>query len=731
MKRTVVMSVMLVTAAAAGVPRLTALIQTRAALPVAAHAQGTDVVPAGHNSVALRQVELFADVVGFFQYGGLVRGNSSSTLYFRSGQINDVLKSLVFQDAGGGQVGQADFPSSQPLSVTLRSFLINLDGSPGMAGILGQLRGHSITLAIDQTPARTLHGRVVDVVQRPVYDPAAKPGAALHLCWYVNLYSVAGGLQSVRLSRVASLHISNDKLAGALKQALGALAGRTNAHKRPLTLMFKGNGTRPVQFAYLLETPLWRLSYRLILPAKPGVKPQLEMMAIIANQTDMNWRHISLHLMGSRPLSYIQDLYRPIYQWRPVLPLARDVSLWPQTYGRGMAASSGNEAAAFGGAKPSFALPASHEWRARLALLMPNAAAKAPAAALQFAQQNQSVLPMFNPLQGLEAMAHSSKAHPAFDYRADNVSVAAQQSAMIPIFITPVTGHKLDLFDATPGGLHPLRSVRLTNNTGKFLMAGPMTVLRGGTYAGDSMVSELGQKASQIVSYAVDQSVTVRAGNTWSHGVLLSAGLNHGSLLLTHADDAHSGYSVVNRSDLPRHLIIRENRWSGWHVAAPVKRASRRGDQDQYTIDVPAGKTVKLAILRRRVATDQIALVGYSRSSLKALLKRPHLPDTIIQAINQAIALRRTLAHKQSRLSETLATEARIQAYQAHLRRNLQALNLANTVYNTMAQALANQETKLEAERKIESKNRGAVQAAQDALAAFWQSTKVGPTAAR
>ncbi|MGC8553699.1 MAG: hypothetical protein ACP5O7_12675 [Phycisphaerae bacterium] len=302
---------------------------------------------------------------------------------------------------------------------------------------------------------------------------------------------------------------------------------------------------------------------------------------------------------------------------------------------------------------------------------------------------------------------------------------------MIPIFISPVAGEPLDVFNAGPGAVHPLRSVRLNNDTGKYLPAGPMTILVGGTYAGDTLLAALGRKARRIVSYAVDQSVSVQAVGTWSSSVLLSCALNDGSLTLTHADDAHSGYRVVNRGVRSRSVLIRENRWSGWHVAAPVKRAKRRGGVDQFTLDVPGGQSVKLAILRRRVAGDQVYLVGCNRSALKNIMRRPHMPDAIVRAIKQAIELRQTAAHALVGLNTTLAHEARIQAYEAHLRRNLQALGKASTVYTSMAYDLAGQETLLAAARTVESQYRAAVLAAQANIAKFWKEENVPPAAAK
>jgi len=53
----------------------------------------------------LRHVVLFTSGVGFFEHEGLVHGDQTVTMSFRSDQINDILKSMVLQDHGGGTIG--------------------------------------------------------------------------------------------------------------------------------------------------------------------------------------------------------------------------------------------------------------------------------------------------------------------------------------------------------------------------------------------------------------------------------------------------------------------------------------------------------------------------------------------------------------------------------------------------------------------------------------------------
>jgi len=56
------------------------------------------------SEVPVSTVVLFSSGVGYFEHAGMVHGNGTTELRFRTSQMNDVLKSLVLQDMDGGRV---------------------------------------------------------------------------------------------------------------------------------------------------------------------------------------------------------------------------------------------------------------------------------------------------------------------------------------------------------------------------------------------------------------------------------------------------------------------------------------------------------------------------------------------------------------------------------------------------------------------------------------------------
>src|SRR6187399_1222379 len=113
----------------------------RIALGLAATAAGTLIAaePAGKTALPLREVILYTSGVGYFERAAEIEGAATTELRFRTEDINDLLKSLVVQDLGGGQVGVITYDSRDPISKTLGSFAINLTTNPSMRDLLNQM----------------------------------------------------------------------------------------------------------------------------------------------------------------------------------------------------------------------------------------------------------------------------------------------------------------------------------------------------------------------------------------------------------------------------------------------------------------------------------------------------------------------------------------------------------------------------------------------------------------
>src|SRR5262249_60864917 len=70
-------------------------------------------------------VILYSSGVGYFQREGKVTGNTRIDLSFPASDINDLLKSMVLRDLGGGHVSAASYDSHDPGHKTPQAFPLN------------------------------------------------------------------------------------------------------------------------------------------------------------------------------------------------------------------------------------------------------------------------------------------------------------------------------------------------------------------------------------------------------------------------------------------------------------------------------------------------------------------------------------------------------------------------------------------------------------------------------
>jgi len=282
----------------------------------------------------IKQVVLFNSGVGYFQREGEVAGNVRLNLTFNVGDINDLLKSLVLQDLGGGRVSTVHYDSQDPLEKILHSFALDLNTNPTFGQILNQARGEKVEVLRrekkDAPPAK-LTGIVVGMEARS--QPAGKDKDTTTEVELLNL-STANGIESLPMEQVLAVRFLSPRLESEFHRALEVLAASHDTQKKSVSLGFDGQGKRKVRVGYVVERPIWKTSYRLRL--EPNGKVFMQGWALVENTSDDDWNDVRMVLVSGRPISYKMNLYEPLYMPRPTVEPELFASLRPPVYGGAM-----------------------------------------------------------------------------------------------------------------------------------------------------------------------------------------------------------------------------------------------------------------------------------------------------------------------------------------------------------------------------------------------------------
>jgi hypothetical protein len=281
------------------------------------------------NPLPISQVVLFNSGVGYFQRNGQVEGDARVDLQFQTGDINDLIKSLVIEDSKG-KVLPLRYDSQEPIEKTLRSFAINLSTNPSFGQILNQARGEKVELTLVANNSGlpgTITGTIIGM--ESAHRLPTPSSAATVDMEIVNL-NCAEGIRNVPINQIQRLRFMNPIIENELRRALEVVASGHDSLKKYVRLGFRGEGKRDVKVGYVTENPIWKTSYRIVLD-KDG-KTKLLGWANIENTSDEDWHDVKLTLVSGRPISFQMDLYPPLFIPRPTVEPELFASLRPPTY---------------------------------------------------------------------------------------------------------------------------------------------------------------------------------------------------------------------------------------------------------------------------------------------------------------------------------------------------------------------------------------------------------------
>ena len=283
---------------------------------------------AGDESAAaklpVRRVILYKTGVGYFEHVGRVQGDQSVRVDFTSGQLNDVLQSLTILDLNGGRIAGVNYNSEAPLSQRIGSLHLPLEETTDLSKFYAALRGARLEVA---SGTGSFTGRLLSIERKT----RVSGGTTLEVD-LATLVSDTGEVRSVELTPAVSVRLAEHDVNSEVNRYLGLLSTTRQQDIRRMTIDTTGSGDRQLYVSYISEVPVWKTTYRIVLPSKAGEQPLLQGWAVVDNTVGEDWNDVELSLVAGAPQSFIQRLSQPYYARRPVIPLPEAAQLSPQMH---------------------------------------------------------------------------------------------------------------------------------------------------------------------------------------------------------------------------------------------------------------------------------------------------------------------------------------------------------------------------------------------------------------
>jgi hypothetical protein len=628
------------------------------------------------DDLPVSRITLYRSGVGSFVREGVVEGDSDVSLRFRTDQVNDILKSMVVLDLGGGRIEGATYGSKEPLSRRLSSFAVDISDNPGRAELLDRLRGARVSV---RTAEGQQEGAVLGVERRTVVHPQGQQEDRATL----SLVTEAG-VWATDVDAILSFRLLDPELAAELQKAITALAEHRTDNVKTLDIGFRGNGARDVVVGYVHESPVWKTSYRLVLPEGPGDRLTLQGWAIVENTTEEDWENVRLSLVAGQPVSFVMDLYQPLFVDRPEVPVPTGAGARPRSYAGGQSPFQDSP-----GFERRADIPAPESLRARTGAYAP---ADADVSSLFREELMGAAMG-----KSVAAAASAETVGEVFQFTLDApVSVGRQQSAMLPIISGDIEGRRVSIFSQADGLAHPMRGVEITNDTGGQLMPGPIAVYDGQTYAGDAQIGHVSRSDERLLAYAVDLDVSARVEPKGTSTVQ-KLSIVRGMLRQQMVEESGAAYHFESNDRFrERTLIVEHPKRNGWDLVDSPEPTEVTDALYRFEAELEPGGKRTVSITQRRTRYESLALLDFNEATLLRYSREGKASDRVVEAFREAQRLRSLVQESERRISELEGERREIGQDQDRIRSNMGSIDRTSELYARYMQKLGEQESRLE-----------------------------------
>ena len=655
-------------------PRLLTSISLAILLTVSTHGQSHD-----SGRLPVKRVVLYKNGVGYFEHAARVQGTQELNIDFTTAQLNDVLKSLTVVDLGEGRISSVRYNSIAPLGERLKSLRLPFGEDVGRDDFLSAMRGARVDV---RNGATTSTGKLLSVEK--VKHQNAK-GEDLYETTEFAIVTDSGEMRSFVLSPLVSVHLADHELTSEVGRYLDLVGSSRAKDLRQMTITATGTGERNIFVSYISEVPIWKSTYRIILPdeatAKPGAKPLLQGWAIVDNTIGEDWKDVHLSLVAGAPQSFVQNISHPFYARRPEIPLPQSVQLTPQSHeatveeepaagpqptsgvgiGSGSGGGTGNGAGAY---------------RAETGVIG-GTISSSSVANVSLKGRNFNRMMALNPgvagKQGSEAEGKSAGDFFEYDLK-QNITIGQNQSALVPIVQSRVEAEKVTLWNADSV---PLLALWIKNTSGQMLDSGSFNIIEGNTFAGEGVLEVLHPDERRLLSYAGDSALHVKTLADSSTSPYTSVRIFKGNLTLVREERKSMKYTLRNADSKPRVVVVEHpsQESEGWKLSHSTPKPEETTTSfHRFRVGVDAAKTSELTVEEFHTLGATTELSDLDDDQVKLLVDQNRLTPAMKKAFDDVLAQKTKVSALDLQIKQHDGEISKINTDQTRLRENMKAL---------------------------------------------------------
>ncbi len=642
--------------------------------------------------LGITRVLLYKNGMAYIVRSGQI--TSPVSLTFHPEDMNDVLKSFTAWNPDNGSLYSVGYTAGIPSSHMLSRFPFDISAADtGLGGFLVQVKGADVKL---DHSGKDLQGKLV-VVQQTDHATAPQTSSS---DYRLTVLLRDGSLQTVWLSDVRSVEFVDPQLRDQLRSYLEVLAsGRQDVTREVSVYPVPAPG--PIQVAYLQQFPLWKTSYRVDLGTKES---KIQGWAQIDNPTGEAWENVTVSLLSGAPVSFVMNLYDPLYTNRTTVPVPGGQVAAPRQYESALKTepsfSNQERAASVGNTVTNLTGLAAGVGGGRGGGV---AAARAPAA------PPAPPPPPLTPGSAVFQQADSARVEDFFEYKFPfPVRIASRQSALLPFLQKTVNVERLSIFNGRTDRGNPRLGARLENNTDIPFEAGPVTFFQDTRYAGEAVLDYMPRGEKSLVSYGVDYDIQISNRQQSQPETTVRLTVSKGVAVLFMESILTTTYEMRNKGTDKKTLIVEHPR-IGNRTLKGIEAFETTDSFHRFRVALNAAQSTTLAVPEVVARQTNISLSTLTRPQLTLFAGR-ETTQAVRDKLGQIVDTQEQIAGMRSDVQNTQATIDTLFRDQERLRENLKALRDGNEEQQLRSRyldQLRRQEDQIDAGRAhIESVNK-------------------------
>ena len=504
----------------------------------------------------------------------------------------------------------------------------------------------------------------------------------------ISVVSDGGEVRVFDLTPSTSVRVAEKEVNEEVGKYLGLVASTRNEDVRRMTISTAGEGERNLLVSYISEVPVWKSTYRIVIPNEG--KPLLQGWAIVDNTVGEDWKDVELSLVAGAPQSFVQQLSQPYYTRRPEVGLPENAMLTPQTHEatleeksevvNGQVARSARISAGVVGGVPGGVTGGS--MGGVVGGIVSKAVGIGSASAIPMSRSALAPPPsaprpdatvVADTLEAGTPVGESRELGDLFEYKLrDRVTIRKNQSALVPILQSRIDAEKVSVWN--PSDTSVLRALWVNNTSDLTLDGGSFNVLEGDAFAGEGLMDAIKPGEKRLMSYAADLGVLVDAKQKADNQRVTKVIIAHGSMTQSTQERQENTYTIRNRDTSPRAVVIEHPARPGWKLTDDEKPAESSASFHRFRLTVDPKKTTTLVVKEYRPISNRYLLTNVTDSDIKFFLEQKMINPEVEKALRRIVAQKNDVAVLEAVIAGRRSQVSSISDDQQRVRENMKAL---------------------------------------------------------